>query len=60
MSSPSTSYEREPQLTAVTNDPAWSMPKAAAFCVASVAAFFAMGWSLGGYLYDRLSVRSRE
>ena len=55
MSSPSISYERELPLTAVTPDPAWSVPVVVTFCVASVAAFFAMGYSIGGYLYDRVT-----
>lgn len=55
MSSPSTSYERELPLTAVTIDPKWSAPKVAVFCVVSYAAFFAMAWTLVGWVFDRLT-----
>lgn len=38
----------------MTRNPKLDVPMAAAFCLASVATCFAMGWSLAGYLYERL------
>lgn len=52
MSSPSTSFAPEPPRTVVRSSR--DVPIAVVVCLASVASFFAMGWSLGGYLYDRL------
>lgn len=36
-------------------DASRQVPIAIVFCLASVAAFFAAGWALGGYLYERLT-----
>ena len=39
----------------MSRNPRMDAPMVIAFCLASVGAFFAAGWSLGGWLFDRLN-----
>lgn len=36
-------------------DPRWSAPLAVTLAVASIASFFAAGYAITGWLYDRLT-----
>lgn len=40
-------------------DPVRSVPLLVAFIGATVAAFFAMGYTLAGYVYDRYTIREK-
>lgn len=37
----------------MTRNPRLDLPLVVAFCLATVASFFAMGWTAASYLFDR-------